>query len=904
MSTPILTTKLYIPKPPSNLVPRISLIEKLSQNFEKKITLVSAPAGFGKTTLLSECAANCEYPTAWLSLDGGDNETARFLSYLITALQTIDRDIGESALNTLNSLQSGPMDIILTNLINDVAKTPDKFVLVLDDYHVIESSDIDQGIIYLLSNLPPQMHLVIASRTDPTFPLPRLRSLGQIMEIRADDLRFTPAEAAIFLKNRMGLNISNQDIVALEARIEGWIAGLQMVALSIQGLNKQSEISQFVSKFSSSHRYIMDYLTDEVLQQRPTGTKEFLLHTSILDRLNEKLCNAVTGVENSQEILEALEAANLFIVPLDNERVWYRYHHLFGELLRVRLERATPKLMPELHRRASTWYANNDFLSEAITHSLTAEDFERAAKLTEQIFFDRMGHGEDFSIMMTRLIALPEDIIQASPFLGIMYAWMLSITLQLDQVEPHLVDIETRFDGQLPAELQRQIASIRSEVLRHQGKYQRSIESCLQILETLPEEPKPADQQTYTGIVSDLAWGYVMTGDMDMAHKWFTESLAVGQHSITLTLLGLYGLALTLELSGQLQQAIDTCLRGLHLIEETSQKIDNDVPAAIYIHMMLGNLLRERNQLEEAEKHLELGLALGQKWNTVGDTMRDVYLHISKLKLARGDFPGAMDVLSQAQKLVPHYQSVPGFGDTIAVHKALIGVAWALSSGNNGHLGAVSLWARERNLSVGESVESINKEFEYLVWARLLLAQKKFEKAIKVLEGLIDLAEEKNRAGRVIEMCVLQSLAFHALGDTTKALDKLESALALAEHEGYVRLFVDEGSPMEEMLRQAATQNINTNYANKLLNAFNLQEAGNQSPSPASAPQSVLVEPLSKREFEVLKMLADGATNQEIAEELVVAITTAKKHVSNIIGKLEVANRTQAVVRARELNLI
>ncbi|MHA2428597.1 MAG: hypothetical protein ACXADB_11290, partial [Candidatus Hermodarchaeia archaeon] len=723
MSTSIITTKLYIPPPPSNLISRPRLIEKLNQGLDRKLTLISAPAGFGKTTVLSECVAHCGLPVAWYSLDEGDDDSARFLAYLIAALQTIDQSIGIGVSNLLGPSQPLSIEPVLTELINQIARRSTRAVLVLDDYHVIESMEIDRVVSFFLSKLPPQIHLIIATRTDPTFPLSRLRSRGQLTEIRVTDLRFSHEEAALFLEKGMGLKISVDDIATLETRTEGWIAGLQLAAISMQRLKNQFEITRFVENFSSSNRYILDYLTDEVLQQRPVGTRDFLLQTSILNRLSAPLCQAVTEMENSQEILETLEGANLFLIPLDDERRWYRYHHLFGDLLRARLRLSTPDNIPVLHRRASAWFSSNDLISQAIPHSLAAEDFDQAALLTEIIFFDRMGHGEDFSIMLARLVALPEIIILARPFLGIMYAWMLSITLQLDKVEPRLVDIETRFSDQLPAELKRQIASIRGEVCRHQGNFQCSIKGCLQILECLPEEMTPTDHQTYTGIVTNLAWGYVLVGDMDQAQKWFIESLAIGQHSITLTLLGLFGLALVQELRGQLQEAVDTCQHGLQLIEDTPQKIDNEVPAAVYIHLRLGNLFRERGRLEEAEHHFIRGLELGHKWRTVGDTMRDGYIDLAKLKLSQSDFQGALDALMQTEKLLPHYRAVPGFGDTIAAQKARIMLTWAASCGDNARLKAVARWAEERDFSVDGTMRSIHEEFEYLVWVRLLLSQ-------------------------------------------------------------------------------------------------------------------------------------------------------------------------------------
>jgi len=384
MPASILSTKLYIPPPPSNLIPRPRLIEQLNQGLLGKLTIVSAPAGFGKTTLLSECVARCGLPVAWYSLDESDDDLVRFLSYLIAALQSLDPDTGLGVSDILGSSQLPAAESILTDLINQIDKWPMQSVLVLDDYHVIESLEIDQAISFFITNLPAHIHLVIATRTDPTFPMSRLRSRGQLIEIRVDDLRFSPNEAALFLDKAMGLNVSPQDIATLEARTEGWIAGLQLAAISMQQLKHQNEITQFVDNFSSSHRYIMDYLTDEVLQQRPEGTRDFLLQTSILSRLSAPLCQAVTGMANSQEILETLDGANLFLISLDDERVWYRYHHLFDDLLQKRLDLHKHEFVSGLHLRAAEWYKENGWISEALDHFLKAEDHPGAADLIEE----------------------------------------------------------------------------------------------------------------------------------------------------------------------------------------------------------------------------------------------------------------------------------------------------------------------------------------------------------------------------------------------------------------------------------------------------------------------------------------------------------------------------------------
>ena len=908
MPTPILTTKLHIPPVPANLIPRARLIEKFKQGLDKKLTLVSAPAGFGKTTLLSECVEKCHFPVAWYSMDEGDNDPARFINHLIASIQIVDHRGAKNFLLQADPSRFSSIENVLTEIINKIDKTATKCILVFDDYHVIESPEIDQAIIFLLSNMPPNLHIVIATRTDPTFPLPLFRSRGQLTEIRVDDLRFSYDEATQFLKNGMGLEVSSEDVAALDSRMEGWIAGFQLAAISLQGLSQDEEVSSFIKDFSGSHRYILDYLTDEVLAQRPEGTQGFLLKTSILDRFSASLCNTVLGIKNSQEILESLEAANLFIIPLDDERIWYRYHHLFGDLLRIRLERSDPLLVSELHRRASDWYTSNDLIPEAITHSLAAEDFERAAELTELTFIDRMSRGEDLSMMMARLAALPDELIRAHPRLSIMFAWMLSLTLQLHAVEPRLKEVEAKFGNQLSADLHRQIASIRAEVARNQGEYQKSIDLSLKVLNSIPNNQTFTDQQNMTGLVSNLAWGYLLAGEVKHAYSWFSESLKIGQHSITLSLLGLNGLARTQIVQGRLHDAIESCQLGLKLIKDTPQKIDGEVPSAIYIYMCLGALLRESGKLDDGGQHLSLALKLGQKWNAIGDTMRDIYIEMAKLKLSLADFPGAMDMLNEAENIKNQYASVPHFIEPIETQKARVQIAWYTSKSNQAVLDAVKQWAENRNFSIDGSTGSFHDETDYLVWVRLLIVQGELSKAIKVLTHLVADALEKGRMGRVIEMYILQSLAYQGCGESSNALNSLSLALEMAKPEGYMRIFLDEGLPMKEVLQLAADQGIMPSYVSILLKAYDKLSFPKirVGRSLASIPQNTfpLVEPLTERECEVLRLLSKGLTNQEIALELVIAVTTAKKHVSNIIGKLGVSNRTQAVSRAKELSLI
>ena len=616
------------------------------------------------------------------------------------------------------------------------------------------------------------------------------------------------------------------------------------------------------------------------------------------------LCDAVTDRQNSQDILEALESANLFIVALDDERRWYRYHHLFADLLSSRLEASQPDLGPILHRRASAWYEQEGLISEAIAHSLAAEDFDRAARLTEQTFFDRMSHGEDFATMLARLEALPQEIIAARPRLGIMYAWMLAITLRLDAVEPQLRSVEKRFGDELPPDHQRQIAQIRADVFRFQGQFARAIERSHIILEALPQYRSPADMQTLTGAVFNLAWGYLQAGEVVKAQTWFSEALLISQAagSLHLILLTYRGLSQVQEMQGDLYRAAEICRQALQLADEATQQSGQPVPAAVYIQLGLGDLLREQNELDAADRHLTEGLEMGRKWQIGGDTLRDGYLFQARLKQTQGDMTGAMDVIRQAQELARSYRSVLGFDHPIAACQARLILAQATATGDMGSLETIRHWVGARGLRADGSIDSLNSEYENLVWARLLIAQNKAEQALHILTRLLQAAEAGGRNGRVIEIWILQALVQQALGDSADALTTIERALSRAETAGYVRLFVDEGEPMANLLRLAASRGIALDYVGQLLAAFTMKKTTGLHPS--SLISQALTEPLSERELEVLRLIAAGLTNQAIAETLVVALGTVKAHTANIFAKLEVHNRTQAVARARQLGLL
>ena len=935
MATPLLQTKLYIPPLRPELVPRPRLIERLNAGLDRKLTLVSAPAGFGKPTLLSEWihggdAATAPLRAAWLSLDEDDNDPARFLAYFIAALQMVEENIGEGTPSALQSPQPPPIEAILTPLLNEIATIPNGFTLVLDDYHLIKAKPIHDALTFLLDHLPPPMRLVIATRQDPPLPLARLRGRGHMTEIRAGDLRFTEEEATAFLNQTMGLGLTPDEVSALEARTEGWIAGLHLAALSLKG---EADRAAFIRAFAGDDRHVMDYLVSEVVSRQSEAVQRFLLHTAILERLCGPLCDAVLDSDgqpgSGQAILEYLEQANLFIVPLDNRRQWYRYHHLFADLLRHRLRRTVgAQGIAPLHRRASAWYAHNDMMSEAIAHSLVAKDWEQAAQLIGQAFDDMCCRGEYYTTMLSWLEMLPDEIVRARPSLGILYAWMLSINLQLDAVEPRLQEMERMADGQLPVDLRLQIAAIRATLARQRNDVAIAIELSHQVLKVLAEDPSDSNLLAYTGVVFNLAWTHLMEGDVVKARPRFSEARTLSQSagSITLTLDAMRGLARVQILQGQLRQAVETYRQALQLADKVTQQSGQAVPAAAPVHLELADLLRERNQLDEAAHHLAQGIELSRQWQILGEDLRNSYVYQARLKQARGDAAGALDAIRQAEQLAQAYRAVPRFGDPIAACRAQLTLAQAVSIGGafdpawkrkRRHLEAVEQWAETRGLRADGSINLVDDEFEYVIWVRLLIAQNEPSQALQLLARLLQGAEDGGRTGRVIEILTLQALAQQALGDTDQALIALERALSLAEPEGYVRLFVDEGPPMARLLlrlcsgqvHEATARGIAPDYARRLLAVFEAETkdeepALRRPPSVSRGEAEGLVEPLSERELEVLGLIAEGLTNQEIASRLFLALNTVKVHTRNIYGKLGVNSRTQAVAKARTLGIL
>ena len=884
----ILATKLYIPPPRPKVVQRPHLLQRLNEAllYMPGVTLISAPAGFGKTTLISEWVADGQRPAAWLSLDDGDNDPARFLAYLIAALQIIAPNLGASLLAVLQSPQPPPTESILTDLLNEIITIPNDFVLVLDDYHVIDAKSVDQALTFLLEHQPPQMHLVIATREDPTLPLARLRASGQMTELRAADLRFMFSEAAEFLNQIMGLQLSAEDITALETRTEGWIAGLQLAALSMQG---QKDTASFIQSFTGSHHFVMDYLVEEVLKRQSESIQTFLLNTSILNRLCGPLCDAVLldATASGQQTLEYLERANLFIIPLDDERRWYRYHHLFAELLRQRLLQSlnsstgdAKSRLNELHIRASQWYEDNSLALEAFHHAAAANDIERAERLID-------GRGIPLHLsggvtpILNWLESLPATVMNARPWLWWRHAALLLINGQTVGVREKLDAAEAGFaavsqgseaDGKTRYWIGR-IAGARAVLALTRYDVETMLTQSRRALEYLP----PDNPAVRTTPFWTMGFAYFVQGDRAAARQAYTEAISNSQASgdIFTTILATIGLGNVQEVDNQLYQATETYKRILQWVGDRPQQIIHEA------HLGLARILYEWNDLDTAEQHARQSIHLARQYESVIDRYIVCEVFLARLKLAQGEVTEAADILAKTDQSVRQHNFVHRVPEVAA--------AQVLTLLRQGNLAVAADVAQSHDLPISQ--------------ARVYLAQGDPSAALAVLESFRGQAEAKGWENERLKAMVLQAVAYQARGELDKAVQLLGDALALAEPGGFIRIFVDEGSPMAQLLSEAAARGLMADYMSKLLAAFEAEDQKREEKSSFPSVQP-LIEPLSQRELEVLRLIAHGLSNDEISKRLFLALDTVKGHNRRIYDKLQVQRRTEAVARARELGLL
>lgn len=910
----ILAAKMYIPQLRANAVPRTRLVDSLESAItgRNRLILVTAPAGFGKTTLVAGWLATTEHPAGWVSLDERDNDPVQFMRYLVAALQTISPLVGEGLQSLLDAPQPPPLDTMIPSLLNDIAAIQRSFLLVLDDYHVIENGNISAALQYLIDYLPPQMHLVIITREDPPLSLPRLRARGELTEMRVDDLRFSQPEADAFLNGSMALDLTADAVTRLEDRTEGWIAGLQMAAISMTGL---SDKETFVKSFTGSHRFILDYLVEEVLQRQSESVRNFLFQTAFLDQLTAPLCDAVTRRDDSQDILEQLERSNMLIMPLDNDRQWYRHHHLFADVLRAYLMREQSDTVPSLHRRASTWYEQNDSTPEAIRHALLAEDYERAAELIEMAW-PALLNGHRPVTWRGWVQALPAALVRTRPVLNMGCAWTLLDDGELEAADAYLRIAERTLAAaaedpthqpETPVEemvivnktayqtLPASIASARAYLAQAQGDSHTARQNAQRALDLFPE-----DEHYQRGIAAlFLGLAYWAEGSLTAAGDAIADCLADMRmvRNVSFQIVGT-ATAILANLKaeqGHLQEAARIYAHSLQVAAEQGELILQET-ADQYIG--LSALHREWNKLEEAAQLLQKGQKDLAQHSILPGSVSRWHAAMARLKLADGSLNDALDHLHTAQRLYRR-DPIPDVRPVAAL-KAKLWLA-------KGKVGEAQAWARREGLAADDDLGYLS-EYHYMTLARILIAQYREERAeaamtqaTGLLERLRQAAEAGGRGRSLVEILVLQALAYQAQGETEVAVAALQRALSLAESEGYVRVFIDEGQPMRELLAACLTQVADPKYTIRLMQAMNTV------PDEASAPpdpNELLLEPLSDRELEVLALLAVGLTNQAIADELVIALSTVKKHTNNMFGKLGVSNRTQAVHRARDLNLL
>jgi LuxR family maltose regulon positive regulatory protein len=903
VARPVIATKLYVPRRRHGLVPRPRLDGLLRRGAEARLTLVSAPAGFGKTTLLAGWLGEpCEgRRVAWVSLDPTDDDAESFWTYVLTALRTAVPAIGPSVQELLASFPL-PTDLVVTAVVNELAASPDQVWLVLDDYHVIDNREIHDGISFLLDHLPPTAHVVISTRADPDLPLPRWRARRELVEVRAADLRFTPAEAAAYLHEVAGPGLTEADVTTLEERTEGWIAALQLAALSIQG---RADAGGFIARFAGTDRYVVDYLVEEVLQQQPEAVRDFLLQSSVLDRFTGPLCDALTGRGDGSTVLVALERANLFIVPLDDRREWYRYHHLFADVLRAHLLGERPGQVRLLHRSASHWYETHDLMPDAVRHALAAGDHDRAAQLMERALPSMRRYRQD-ALLAQWLTALPDETVRRSPVLNVFYGSMLLASGEVDAVGSRLDDAERALaagpdpiglpwaDTEELRTLPATIAVYRASLAQARGDVTATQEHARRALALAG----PDDHLARGGAAGFLGLAAWAAGDVSAALETFTQAVAslhaagnlVDELSSTVVLADLW-LA-----GGRPSRARDLYHRALERAEAERTPVGW---ALADLHVGLSELDREVADLDDARRHLQTAAALAERAGTTAGRFR-WFVAMARVADAEGDPGQALALLDQAEQLYrPGY-----FPDVrpVAAMKARVRIA-------HGDLSAAAGWVRERGVSATAGVSYLS-EFDHLTLVRLLIARHRADQdpesiaqAIGLLDRLEKAAEAHRRAGSLVEIRLLQALAHAARADRVRAREALARAFAEApEPENLGRLFLDEGEPMIRLLRDAENRGLAGGHPGRLLRLGTSAATAAMDANRRAAPSSA--NPLSDRELQVLRLLAGELTGPQIARELFVSLNTLRTHTKQVFTKLDVTSRRAAVRRARELGLL
>jgi LuxR family maltose regulon positive regulatory protein len=905
----LLATTLHVPRAQPGFVARSRLGRALGDALARPLVLVCAPAGFGKTVLLADWARSGNLPVGWLSLDPGDNDPARFWRHALAALDRAHPGIAERAAPLLGPPASSSFEGLVTALINDLAarRGEDELLLVLDDYHLIDSPQVHTPLTFLLKHLPPGLRVVLASRSDPPLPLARLRAAGQLAELRAADLRLTEEEAAALLREAIDADLPDAAVAALEARTEGWAAGLQLAGLSLRG---QADPAAFVAAFSGSHRYVLDYLGEEVLDRQEPELRGFLLETSVLDRLSGDLCDAVTGRAGSQAMLEEIERAGLFLVPLDEVRGWWRYHHLFADLLRTRLRQERPGQVAALHRNAAAWHAEHGLADDGVRHALAAGDPTGVAMLIELHFDEIFLQGESATIQRW-LAALPAELVRSRPRLLLAQAWMVLVGGDVEAAKAPLDAAERAFAdtadepfepsagraASLLANVPAAIAHDRAFLAYLRGDAEATAAFASQALTKLGEGEWMLD----SWIRSMGALAALLRGRLEDAERGFAASVAgwraAGEHPLAAS--ACHFLGQVQRAQGRLDAAYGTYQQALEITAPPGQ---GTMPAAGIGYVGMAEVAYQRGQLDDAHRHVTEGITLCQRLNWT-QPLATGLVTLARIRQAQGERAGALEAMGEAERIAPS-PSVANLFNPVPVQRARLLLA-------QDDIAAAARWTQERGLRADDE-PMYQKEREYLVLARVLLAQDRAAQALTLLERLLAAAAAQGRTGSIIEISALRALALASGGEQASAVETLAGALTLACPQGYVRVFADEGAPMETLLGhlvaaqrdgQTAAHGVELGYLARLLRAFAGKDAVRGSARRAAAVPG-LVEPLTARELEVLRLLGAGTTNRAIAAGLVVSLDTAKKHVSHVLGKLGAANRTEAVTRARQLGLI
>ena len=916
----LLATKLHLPRPQPGFVPRPRLLDQLDEALMRGVVLVCAPAGFGKTALLADWVRRAGRPVGWLSLDAGDSDPARFWRHTTAALDTARPGIAERVAPLLGMSAPPSLNGLVTALINELADQPgaDETLLVLDDYHLIDSQPVHASLTFLLEHRPPGLHVVLASRADPPLPLARLRVRGQLAELRAADLRFTAEEAAALLREAAGPDLPEAAMAALEARTEGWAAGLRLAALSLRG---HADVAAFVATFSGSHRFVLDYLAEEVLERQPEQVRGFLLETSLLDRLSGELCDAVTGRSDGQTMLEAIEAAGLFLIPLDEVRGWWRYHHLFADLLRARLQQELPERVAALHRNAARWHEDHGLADDAVRHAVAAGEVTWAASLIEQ-HFDALFYLRGEGATVQRWVSiLPDDLIRSRPRLLVAQAAMADSTGRVQDV-----------DGLLAAaERASATAAEHASAAATDEPFEPSAGRAASLLVNVPatiaifraylaEIRGDAEAtaafasraQAEIGAGGESMLQFIAQGHLAVA-DWLAGRLADAEHALSSSIdqwraaghrnligWGSYHLGQVQRALGRLDAAQATYRQTLEITQPPGGPT---MPAAGIGYAGLAEVAYQRNDLDAAVRHITQGIPLCRQF-TFTPPLATALTTLAWIRQAQGDPVGALDAVDEAERAAPS-PAPASLLNPVPAQRARLLLA-------QGDLAAAERWTHERGLSPDDE-PGYAQEVAYLVLARVLLAQHRPAEALPLLQRMLTTAHAQDRTGSVIEIQALQALALAASGDDPAAVDTLAEALTLASPEGYVRVFAEEGAPMRALLTRlvaaqrsehAAARAVPLDYLARLLPAFDDKplEPGAR-PSTATVLPG-LIDPLTARELQVLSLLAAGKSNPRIAEELVVTLDTVKKHVSHLLSKLGAANRTEAVTRGRQLGLI